>query len=66
MAKNSGDIILRDRMEFDLDANGNRTTVYGRIDLSSYISVKPISVVVVSAISSPNKFLDIYLSEKKV
>jgi len=39
MAKNSGDIILRDRMEFDLDADGNRTTVYGRIDLSSYISV---------------------------
>lgn len=26
-------------MEFDLDASGNRTTVYGRIDLSSYISV---------------------------
>jgi len=26
-------------MEFDLDSDGNRTTVYGRIDLSSYISV---------------------------
>lgn len=39
MAKNPGDIILRDRMEFDLDSNGDRTTVYGRIDLSSYISV---------------------------
>ena len=39
MTKNSGDIILRDRMEFDLDNNGDRTTVYGRIDLSSYISV---------------------------
>jgi len=39
MAKNSGDIILRDRMEFDLDGSGNRDTVYGRIDLSSYISV---------------------------
>ena len=39
MAKNAGDIILRDRMEFDLDNNGDRTTVYGRIDLSSYISV---------------------------
>lgn len=26
-------------MEFDLDSNGDRTTVYGRIDLSSYISV---------------------------
>ena len=39
MAKNVGDVILRDRMEFDLDENGDRTTVYGRIDLSSYISV---------------------------
>tara|TARA_Y100001973_G_C5197246_1_gene335113 strand:+ start:1602 stop:2204 length:603 start_codon:yes stop_codon:yes gene_type:complete len=39
MAKNVGDVILRDRMEFDLDASGDRTTVYGRIDLSSYISV---------------------------
>ncbi|AXF52050.1 MAG: hypothetical protein [Virus sp.] len=39
MAKNSGDIILRDRMEFDTDNDGNRDTVYGRIDLSSYISV---------------------------
>tara|TARA_R100000742_G_C4239230_1_gene59241 strand:- start:92 stop:694 length:603 start_codon:yes stop_codon:yes gene_type:complete len=39
MTKNKGDIILRDRMEFDLDGDGNRTTVYGRIDLSSFISV---------------------------
>ena len=39
MTKNTGDLILRDRMEFDLDAGGDRTTVYGRIDLSSYISV---------------------------
>lgn len=39
MAKNAGDLILRDRMEFDLDSNGDRTTVYGRIDLSSYVSV---------------------------
>lgn len=38
MAKSSGDIILRDRMQFDLDANGNRTTLYGRIDLSSYVN----------------------------
>ena len=26
-------------MEFTLDGDGNRTTVYGRIDLSSYVSV---------------------------
>lgn len=39
MPKNTNDVILRDRMEFTLDADGNRTTVYGRIDLSSYVSV---------------------------
>lgn len=38
MAKNAGDIILRDRMQFDLDASGDRTTLYGRIDLSSYVN----------------------------
>ena len=38
MAKNSGDVILRDRMQFDLDGSGNRTTLYGRIDLSSYVN----------------------------
>lgn len=38
MAKNSGDVILRDRMQFDLDAQGDRTTLYGRIDLSSYVN----------------------------
>lgn len=36
MAKNAGDVILRDRMQFELDSIGNRTTLYGRIDLSSY------------------------------
>ena len=38
MAKNAGDVILRDRMQFDLDVSGNRTTLYGRIDLSSYVN----------------------------
>ena len=38
MAKNTSDIILRDRMQFDLDGSGNRTTLYGRIDLSSYVN----------------------------
>jgi hypothetical protein len=38
MAKNAGDVILRDRMQFELDANGDRSTLYGRIDLSSYIN----------------------------
>ncbi|AXH78335.1 MAG: hypothetical protein [Circular genetic element sp.] len=36
MAKNSGDLILRDRMQFDLSANGGRTTLYGRFDLSQF------------------------------
>ena len=41
MTKNANDVILRDRMEFDLTStgDGSRTTVYGRIDLSQYISV---------------------------
>ena len=37
MAKNSRDIILRDRMEFTLNA-GEQTTVYGRQDLSDYVN----------------------------
>ena len=38
MAKGNSDIILRDRMQFTLDAAGDRTTVYGRIDLSDYVN----------------------------
>lgn len=40
MAKNRGDHILRDRLQFTLDASGNLTTVYGRIDLSAFTSGK--------------------------
>ena len=37
MAKTSGDLILRDRMQFDLTATtGDRTTLYGRFDLSQF------------------------------
>lgn len=39
MAKNKNDIILRDRMQFDFAAGGDRTTLYGRIDLSDYVNV---------------------------
>ena len=39
MAKGSTDVILRDRLQFDIDANGNTTLVYGRIDLSDYVSI---------------------------
>ena len=37
MTKNRDDVILRDRMQFTFDAAGNRTTLYGRIDLSQYV-----------------------------
>jgi hypothetical protein len=36
MAKNTGDLILRDRMQFDVDGAGNRSTLYGRFDLSQF------------------------------
>ncbi|GAG94641.1 unnamed protein product, partial [marine sediment metagenome] len=30
---------LRDRLQFDIDANGDTALVYGRIDLSDYVSI---------------------------
>jgi len=39
MAKGKNDLILRDRLQFDVDANGDTATVYGRIDLSDYVNV---------------------------
>jgi len=39
MAKGSSDVILRDRLQFDIDVNGNTSLVYGRIDLSDYVSI---------------------------
>lgn len=39
MAKNKGDLILRDRLQFTLDGSGNLDVVYGRIDLSDYVNV---------------------------
>jgi len=38
MAKNAGDVILRDRMQFELDVNGDLSTLYGRVDLSDYVN----------------------------
>jgi len=38
MAKNAGDVILRDRMQFEIPADGNLSTLYGRIDLSDYVN----------------------------
>ena len=39
MAKGKNDLILRDRLQFTMDANGDLDVVYGRIDLSDYVSV---------------------------
>ena len=39
MAKGSNDVILRDRLQFDIDGNGDTALVYGRIDLSDYVSI---------------------------
>lgn len=39
MAKGSRDIILRDRLQFDTNVSGDTALVYGRIDLSDYVSI---------------------------
>lgn len=39
MAKGSRDIILRDRLEFTTTATGNTALVYGRVDMSDYVSI---------------------------
>jgi len=39
MARSKNDLILRDRLQFTLDANGDLPVVYGRVDLSDYVSV---------------------------
>ena len=39
MSKGKNDLILRDRMQFEFAVDGNRTTLYGRIDLSDYVNV---------------------------
>ena len=38
MTKNATDLILRDRLQFTADAAGDQATVYGRFDLSDYVS----------------------------
>ena len=39
MAKASRDLILRDRLQFDINASGDTTLVYGRIDMSDFVNV---------------------------
>lgn len=39
MPKASNDLILRDRLQFDIVSGQDRTTLYGRLDLSDYVNV---------------------------
>ena len=39
MAKGANDLILRDRLQFDIDDTGATALVYGRVDLSDYVSI---------------------------
>ena len=39
MPKASNDLILRDRLQFDFVSGEDRTTLYGRLDLSDYVNV---------------------------
>jgi hypothetical protein len=39
MAKASRDLILRDRLQFNVDASGDTALVYGRVDLSDFVNV---------------------------
>jgi hypothetical protein len=39
MAKANRDLILRDRLQFDVDANGDTALVYGRVDMSAFVNI---------------------------
>ena len=39
MAKGTRDLILRDRLQFDVDATGDTTLLYGRVDMSDFVNV---------------------------
>ena len=39
MAKKAQDLLMRDRLELTLDAAGDRTTLFGRFDLSDYVNI---------------------------
>ncbi len=39
MAKAKPDLILRDRLQFDIDSSGDTALVYGRIDMSDFVNV---------------------------
>jgi len=39
MAKGKNDLILRDRLQFTFNSSGSVSTLYGRVDLSDYVSI---------------------------
>ena len=39
MAKGSRDLILRDRLQFTLNSDGDQDLVYGRVDLSDFVNI---------------------------
>tara|TARA_R110000737_G_scaffold5855_1_gene19301 strand:- start:2320 stop:2889 length:570 start_codon:yes stop_codon:yes gene_type:complete len=39
MAKAARDLILRDRLQFDVDSSGDTTLVYGRVDMSAFVNI---------------------------
>ena len=39
MAKGTRDLILRDRLQFDVDATGDTLLLYGRVDMSDFVNV---------------------------
>ena len=39
MAKGANDLILRDRLQFDITSQGGTILVYGRVDMSDYVSI---------------------------
>jgi len=39
MAKTARDLILRDRLQFDVDATGQTALVYGRVDMSAFVNI---------------------------
>jgi len=39
MARAARDLILRDRLQFDVNGSGNTDLVYGRVDLSDFVNI---------------------------
>ena len=39
MAKAARDLILRDRLQFDVSATGDTALVYGRVDMSAFVNI---------------------------